>query len=91
MDGDILELECYKSTGKAGWCGTCKSSAKKGNPGYCGEDAATEESDKKRRERERPRPTGWGGWGFCDPICRQLDFSGYGLETFFSMFPFKMY
>lgn len=76
---DFVELECHKGTGDAGWCGTCLDFAKKGEPGYCGEDAAEEENedDKERWEREKPRPTGWGGWGFCDPMCRRLQFKGY--------------
>jgi len=77
LKGDILELECHKVIGESGYCGTCLSTAKKGEPGYCGEDQATEEEDKERWEKEKPRPSEWGGWGLCDPMCRQVEFTGY--------------
>ena len=76
LKGDILELECHKVIGESGYCGTCLSTAKKGEPGYCGEDQATEEEDKERWEKEKPRPSEWGGWGLCDPMCRQVEFTG---------------
>ena len=73
---DFVELECRKEIGKSGWCGTCLKTAKKGQPGYCGKDAVTPE-DIIEFDKEMPRPTAWGGWGFCDPLCRQLEYSGY--------------
>jgi len=74
---DFVELVCHKNVGRSGYCGTCRPNATKGNPGYCGEDQATEEEDKERWEREKPRPSEWGGWGLCDPMCRQVEFTGY--------------
>ena len=79
LEGDFLELECHKVIGDNGYCGTCLPFAKKGYPGYCGDDEATEEKNKTRWEREKPRPSGWGGWGLCDPMCRQVQFTGYSL------------
>ena len=61
-------LKCYQPRRQSGWCGTCKETAKKGEPGYCGDDAANAK-DKKRFRKEMARPTGWGGWGYCDQLC----------------------
>ena len=72
---DFIELECHKGSGESGWCGTCIHFANKSEPGYCGEGEATE-NDTARFEQERSRPSGWGGWGFCDQMCRELDFAG---------------
>ena len=72
-DDDFVDLVCHKGSGQAGWCGTCLFYAKKGEPGYCGKGAAAE-NQTAQFDREIPRPTGWGGWGFCDSRCRQLEY-----------------
>ena len=37
---------CFSTdTGKHGWCGTCNLKARKGQSGYCGEDAQPNDAE----------------------------------------------
>jgi len=47
-----------------GWCATCDFTAKKGEPGYC-----TDEATYHPELNEYPSPKMTSGWGFCDPNC----------------------
>ncbi|XP_023333009.1 uncharacterized protein LOC111704871 [Eurytemora carolleeae] len=66
---DIVSIPCFdENPGPYGWCGTCLSEARKGEPGYCGDDKAQE--GESLYQAELSRPSEFGGWGFCDKVCQ---------------------
>jgi len=76
---EIASIDCFnEDPGEYGWCGTCLSEAKKGHPGYCGEDQAEEGDD--LYQAELARPSEFGGWGFCDKLCQTAQNPGFGGE-----------
>ena len=66
-----LISSCYEpniGTG-IGWCGTCVTNAKKGEPGYCGSDQ-NDKMDEKENSEIATIHSNSTNWGFCELSCQ---------------------